>query len=392
MAQRNLLMDNEKASQQSKPSFFLTENPHEAMPAHFNAGIMLLLFQYLGGDVIYYWLGDGETKPFSSEKRKHFTLFGKTADELVNPEASELGNLILDGSEEKARAAVKIAKEKPHLLRCLAESSDRLERRVKGVTPYQMTRMAGDVGLKVGDRGLMELLEEAGNLTDQEIARQSEVTNSPEALAATASRNQRTQTLVELFGNKILHEKKEIEGKMDIQNYNNFQAFQARCVPHFQEYQAALMEMRKEVITLGLISDPAKLKNALEFLEKHIDAFGGWWSIAADVFVVNAFGTLQKESSSRDGHVIHAGIANLVDHGQVPPRTLSNPDGTSDFNSDSGLGGLFFKGIYRSISWQASVWPAPAGCPFGKLMSSKNNSLMRRQEAGTVPRMKCLIM
>lgn len=350
-------LSGDSKSEVKNDEFAIARKTQEALPVYFPPGIMLLFWEYLGKDVILCWPGNPEIKPFTSEQLKQFTLFGKTSDQLIDPEATELGNLILRGEEKEVVEVLRRVREKPHLLRCPASSRDPLDRNVIG-TPLQIAAMAGDVGLIKGDRGLVEQLIEAGNLTHDEVVNQLEVVTSFEAKLTTESRNKQTQHLVEKFADDIIRE-------IDIRGINryldmskdNLKIFHQNCDPHFQRFKKALIELRKEVIKIGLISDPTKLKNAVEWFENNTFRFGGKKSIGATVFFIYCFGTLQGESSSRDAQVIHADLNNLVKEMKIPSRHLQNPDGTSNFfNSHSRLGVTFYYGYRYKIKL---IWARP---------------------------------
>jgi len=66
--------------------------------------------------------------------------------------------------------------------------------------------------------------------------------------------------------------------------------------------------------------------------------------------------------SSRDAQVIRAGIANLIGHGTIPPRILSNPDSSSYFfDARSDLGVQFYLGVHGELERWATGFRAKAG-------------------------------
>jgi len=119
--------------------------------------------------------------------------------------------------------------------------------------------------------------------------------------------------------------------------------------------------------------------------DKHVitnlDRFGGWWTIASDVFWVNGFGQLQPKLSERGKDVVHHGIVPVVDRKEIPVRGARSPEGVSKVNSSSGCGRSFFLGGYgrreacgRGI---VRVRASRRASLLGKLMSSKNNSIAK---------------
>jgi len=372
--------------------------PGEVMTAHFTDGLPQIVLDALGGDIdipphilsAALNKDDSKTEEKHATKQERFTLFGRSVLELMHSEATDVGNLILNGEAKEIETAVDRIRQKPHLLRYKILAKDRLGRPVHG-TPLQIAAIAGDVDLKADikeekDRGAVErLIIAAGHLSQEEqeeIDQQLEVVIGNEAQDKNDARNKKIVDRLIQFGEDIIRKGQEYKGDKKYTD-KNFQTFQASCQSLIDKFEEDLQLTTKAVITSGQVFDPKILQTVAEWFETNAKRFGGWWTLQSDVFDVNGFGTLQRLLSARDAHVVRAGIGRLVDNGIVPPRQLANADGSSHFNTDSRLGRDFSLDYYGRPARAAC-----AGCArLGKLMSNKNSSFSKITQRG-LPKQK----
>lgn len=261
------------------------------------------------------------------------TLFGETYLNMQQTEEmTRLGKMVLSGEENDVETVLTEVKKNPALLDIVITVKDPLGTPVTG-TLLQLAAMAGDVDLRDGikkekDRGLVERLVDAGNLSKERVAKDLACITSKEAQDANDKRVERYLTIIKKFGNSLC------EGKI-----TNDEAI--------VQLEKELLEERSKAVNAGFIFDPRILHDTAKWFEENINRFGGWWSPQSDVFWVNGFGKLQNLLSSRDAQVARAGIGNEVDEGEMPERSLKNPSGDSHFyNASSRLGRDFYLGYY----------------------------------------------
>ncbi|HSW71633.1 MAG TPA: hypothetical protein VLH77_06640 [Gammaproteobacteria bacterium] len=375
-----LLSTSSKAALPSEP--FISHDPDaeaegEVMTsAHFTRGLPEIVLGYVGDDVNTNWLGDSdsaddETKPFSIEERKKFMLFGAKSEYFISKQAA---TLILRGEKEDIEKALALVKQNPHIVHCVTRAFDPLQRSVKG-TLIQIAAMAGDVGLKPGivkgeEQGAVESLIAVAGLSRDEVAEQLKVLTSEEAIRENEARNQQILKAIKRFGEGII----ALESKGD----DSLEQFQAKCQPLIDQLEKDLRPDANRVLISGYIFDPMILKETLDWYDTNFNRFSDWSQ--RDVFIINGYGKLQAQLSSRDAQVVRDGIGPAVDRGKIPPRTLNNADGSSYFyNPQSRLGIDFFVGYYGGGAGRAGgdVRRRPGGRRVGKLMSNKNSSLAR---------------
>jgi hypothetical protein len=397
-SQTNLQVKKEHSSPEvvapssKKPKFVhRQELINEAMPVYFPPGLPEISLDYLVGDI------DPTSEDKKTEKcyvhESAVTLFGRSFSDLMHPDAALVANLILRGEEKDVKEALTLIKKNPDLLRYHTLATDPLGRQIKG-TPLQIAAIAGDMDLKEGiqdekDRGMVERLIAASNLSKEEVANQLECITSIKAKQINEKRNQRILSAIIRFGEAI------IESKAD---NKSFETYQAHCKPLIDQLEKDLQPDSKDVVNKGYVFDPKILHDAMKWFEDNVKRFGGWWSNKSDVFWVNGIGKLQSRLSSRDAQVIRAGIGDLVDNERLPARTLNNSDGLSYFfNTTSRLGKDFYLGYYvDACCWACRADAAPGpGLPAGlwKLMSSKNSSITKLMQCpGSSNDRTCLIM
>jgi hypothetical protein len=293
---------------------------------HFSAGVPDLILEYLDGDIhpitssaATAMPAQQDVKLSSTQQYEQFKLFGQNLTSLVGKEAALAANLILRGEEKDVEDALALIKQKPILLHCPTEAVDPLKRRVKG-TPLQIAAMAGDVNLKLEipdekDRGMVERLIAAGNLSKEEVTEQLQCITSDDAQRKNAARNQRVLAAIEKFGTGI--------GEIKADKNMNFVAFKE--LPEYTalvaQFEADLQPDTKEIITSGYIFDPKVLQQAIKWFEDNVDKhFGDWLSSKTQGFWVNGVAKLQRKLSSRDVQIIKAGIDRLIDDGVLPAR------------------------------------------------------------------------
>lgn len=324
---------------------------------HFPKGLPVIVLDYLDGDVNPFVSSDKKAIP--AEARQHLMLFGRKHHELISTDVSKVAELILKGEEKEIEEVLKLVKQNPSLLYRQAKAKDPLGREVQG-TPLQIAAMAGDVDLKAEikeekDRGAVERLITAANLSPEEVREQLTVITSEEAKQKNAARNKRVVDTIKKFGESIIEKAKEYKG-------DNFKEFQTQCQSVIDQLENDLKAGMNEVITSGYIFDPKILQEAAEWFEENVGRFGGWWSNQSDVFWANGFGKLQSKLSSRDAQVIRAGIGNLVDDGKIPARTLNNSNSVSFFfTSAPRLGVDFYLGRVGGLCGSR------AGVPCGRI-------------------------
>src|SRR5262249_25518443 len=124
--------------------------------------------------------------------------------------ASDLGNLILRAEEKDVNDALALAGKDRKLLLLPCTATDLQGRTILKRTPLQIAAMAGDFDLKnrvkeEKNRGLVERLQLAGQLSDEEVAEQlREVLTSKEAIAENEKRNQRIFAAIKAFGEDLI--------------------------------------------------------------------------------------------------------------------------------------------------------------------------------------------
>src|SRR3990167_5509031 len=311
--------ENEKtsvAAAHSKFPDYEEKAPGEAMSSsdvHIPAVLPPIILKYLNADLDVTCQGE-----FSSEERHQFTLFGRTANELLkNAKLSPEANLILRGEEKEVERVLALVKKNPHLLEGCVVGKDPRGRLCAG-TLLQIASLAGDVDLQEGiqeekKRGLVERLAAVGQLAPEKVKEQLAVITSRKAIAENEKRNKRVLDAIKAFGEGILLKAREYKG-------NNVAEFQTLCQSVIDQLEKELTPNPNEVITLGYAFDLKILQQAAEWFAKNVSRFGGWRSIQSNVFWVNGFGLLQSNVSSRDAQVIRNGIGILVDDKIIPPR------------------------------------------------------------------------
>ena len=214
--------------------------------------------------------------------------------------------------------------------------------------------MAGDVNIRELNeeeknyRGIVELLQEAGELSNDDVAKQLHpVLFSEEAIQANAARNKRILDAVKQFGESILQAgvaEEPAQWSAEV-----LQAAQVKCRSAIDAFRGTLQATLNDVIASGYVFDTSILHQAMTWFEQknNLDRFGGWWTLVSDIFWVNGIGSLQCVASSRDAQVCRKGIGYVVDERSLPARDLKSEDGTSLFSlTPSRLGQDFFLGYY----------------------------------------------
>ena len=337
-------------------------------------------------------------------KAPRASFFGKNLGVILHQAAND----ILNGNQAKVDRVVALVKNNPSYLLSPTEGRDRLGRRVQG-TLLQIAAMAGDVNLRElkeeekQHRGIVELLQEAGNLSKDNVAKQLHpVLFSEEAIKANEARNKRIQAAVEHFAEGIFQA--EIAKEPAEWSVELFQAAQKKCALAINTFRATLQTTLNDVIVSGYVFDTSILHQAMTWFEQknNLDRFGGWITLASDVFWVNGIGSLQCALSSRDAQVCHRGIIDVAQDRILPPRDfktkyassfsssfVSYRPGLDSFISSHGFG--FSMRQYETLREQATYgrWFATLA---GQLISSKNSSaakFMQRQDKKSASR--CII-
>jgi hypothetical protein len=262
----------------------------------------------------------------------------------------QAADAVLKGDQASVDYVIKLVNEKRVPLTLSTKGQNAREQWVEG-TLLQIAAMAGDVNLrkktaKEKDHGLVELLAEAGKLSQEEVANQIHaVLFTEEAQQKNKERKQLVIDALVAFANNIIAANLPASWN----TIEEFKAAQAKSQPYIDTFRKALLPDPNEVITSGYIFDPDILVKTAEWFEnkENIERLGGWWSLKSDLFWVNGFGSLQGATSARDAQVIREGIGNVVDDKNLPPRTLKNSDGSSYFfDAASRLGWDFFVGYF----------------------------------------------
>ncbi len=371
-----LLSTSSKAALPSEP--FISHDPDAAgevmRSAQFTQGLPEIVLGYVGDDVNTNWLGhpDDETKPFSLAERQNFTLFGVKIEYFFRKLAKQAATLILRGEKEDIKKALALVKQNPHLVHCITRAFDPLQRPVEG-TLLQIAAMAGDVDLRMRikkeeERGAVERLIAAAGLSRDEVAEQLKVVTSEEAIRGNEARNQQILETIKRFGEGII----ALESKDD----DSLEQFQAKCQPLIDQLEKDLRPDANRVLISGYIFDPMILRETLDWYDTNFDRFSDWNQ--RDVFIINGYGKLQAQLSSRDAQVVRDGIGPAMEKGKISPRTLNNTDGSSYFyNPQSRLGIDFFVGYSGLRARRACTRLRFYRGEAGKLMSNKNSSLAR---------------
>ena len=322
-----------------------------------------------------------EEKPSNStvENKLHYkpasaSFFSKNISVILHQAAND----ILDGSQAEVDRVVALVKNNPSYLSSPTEGRDRLGRRVQG-TLLQIAAMAGDVNLRElkeeekQHRGIVELLQEAGNLLNDDVAKQLHpVLFSEAAIKANEARNEYILTALKQFAESILQ---TVEFEQ-----SSTQALLVglkKCELAINTFRATLQSTFNDVVMSGYVFDTRILHQAMAWFEQknNLDRFGGWWTLATDIFWVNVIGTLQCIASSRDAQVYRKGMSFIVDGHQMPERSLENAFGYSFLLSTSDLGVYVFLGGIGKLAWRGGM---DTGCRQLKiLMSSKNSSVAK---------------
>lgn len=320
----------------------------EVMPAWWSSKSIRVLdniiIDYLGGDLDLNWRGSAadKTKPFSNKERRQFRLMDRCVRELMNhPKATKVANLGLSGEAEEIDEAEEIIKADPSVMHYRVLAHDRLDRHALG-RPFEVMLIGGDVDIKpdlkeIKHRGAAERFALAGKLSKQQIEEQDQVLTSDEAKDTDAIRSSRTIDIMKKFGKDVLAVRpKDVE----------FKKFQGtHCKTLIDDLETDLLrDAKEEVVMMGKLFDGplilGKVETWYDENEKYFNLNQDW------VFGSNGYGTIQFILSARDGHVERPGFGRFVD-GEMPPRTLKNPDGTSHFGRPSSrLGRDFYIGYY----------------------------------------------
>lgn len=330
---------------------------------------------------------DNELKPIETVNKKknifkqyeQFKLFGRGLPYFINCEwLPSAANAILLGEENGIKIVLTIIEANPLLLRISTEGIDPLKRTVKG-TLLQIAAMAGDVNLNPGihdekELGLVERLQIAGKLSNEEVRDQLEVITGCEAKQENEKRNQLVIMAMDKFMNRILQ----------VKTYENedFKKFKMRCKPFVVQLEKDLQFITNLKITSGYIFDPEVICKVAQEFESKVKSFGGWFSVHTGVFRVSGFGMLQKYLSVRDAEVAEIGMINYIEKHQIPPREL-NP---GRYDCSSGLGyDYYFDYDGNRNTAQKCQLVAPTNTQemrvFATLVVNKNNSIAKFMES-----------
>lgn len=325
----------------------------EIMRKHFFPGFPEILLEYLGSDIAPTSIHDKKTKKLSDIEYP-LTFFGKRFEELMDADAALIANLLLRAEENGIEIAVAVIKNNPDLLRVHTMVFDQKKRCIKG-TLLQIAAMAGDMDLVDGivdekDQGVVRRLIQAGDLSRSEIIEQLKCITSEDAQQKNKERNERILNAIIKFAKGIIYEAKRCSDM-------RLPVFQAHCQAHIAELEKDLDSDPSEIITAGFIFDPKALYFVAEWFKNHIKDFDDWYSVVSDVFWINGWGKLQDQLSSRDAHIIRAGIANIFD-GVIPSRSMDISDDACDdlFNTSSCLGVDYCLGCYGTrLRWAIAL-------------------------------------
>ena len=363
--------------------------------------------QYFHDDasgIIQKYIG-GDFRLPSPKKYQHYFLFGKNTEMLLDKKASELAQRLICAEEEEAVWILKIIEDKPYLANCY----------VKVLTPQgqpvwgsflQFFAMLGDVDVHPNlqndrDRGMVERIKKAANLSDDIVAEQlAEVITSEKAVKANQKRNKHVLDAIKVFGNAIIQRAKECQFQgVDGFHYVNanadlFQYFPAFCKEPINALINTLKPNPNEAITAGLVSDLSVLYQAIKWFQENLKRFGGWGSTVSYIFWENGISKLQAKAMPADARVILRGIGNW-DRGETAPRLRKSAKGFNNFYSvDSGLGSKFYPYYGCGRRW-ATREARPGAREIEKLVSIKNTSfkkLMRQPDLHHESTNCCLVM
>lgn len=310
--------DSEQPQPKTTAWGFTSYNPEtktEAVPNTFflPPGVTDIALGFVGNDF--------QNQP-STSTQPQITFFGTPFLDMLHTEATQLGNMILQGEDKNIEIVLASIRQNPSLLNAIVTAKDPNGTLVTG-TLLQIAAMAGDVNLKpkIEDetqRGLVERLAEAGGLSKDEVAKALECVNSQPAIQANEARVARYLAIIEKFGTSLC------DGE-------NITATLA-------QFEKDLDEERKKPVSSGLILDPIILHHMLQWVDDNTYRFEALSDNKCDAFF-KGLGKLQSKLPARFAQLTRVGLSNLVHHEVIPPRTLNNSDNTSDFyNSNSRLG------------------------------------------------------
>lgn len=325
----------------------------EVMPKYLFPGFPNLVLNCLGSDIAPTALLDEKTKKIPNVKYP-LKFFGKRFQDLMDPDAAFVANLLIRGEENDIKMALSLIKINPDLLRTHTIVFDQQKRCIKG-TPLQIAAMAGDVDLiedipDEEDCGLVRRLIEAGDLSKNEVIEQLKCVASEEAQQKNNERNKRILNAIIKFGKAIISEANAFKDMRLL-------GFQAHCQTQIAELEKDLEPDPNDIITSGFIFDTKVLYLAAEWFKNNIKDFGDWYSVQSDVFWINGWGKLQDKLSSRDAQIVRAGIA-AVFAGVIPARSMDIRDDAPSclYHSSSSLGVDYCLGSYGTrMSWAVAL-------------------------------------
>jgi len=336
---KRLSSSEDVALSSKKIRFSYPEDKEEAMPIRFYDQVPHLILGYLDGDICPITM-ESKTKA-RTQQYAQFKLFGCGLRKIMKKDdISSLAKLILHGEEKEIEEVLEIVKKKPILLHIETEANDLLGRPVRG-TLLKIAVMAGDVDLwsdiqDEKERGIVERLIAAGNLSREEVADQLQCLTSKKAIKENEKRNQRILAFIKRFGKGIIKKKAS--------QYTSFESYQIRCKSLIDQLEKNLQPDTKAVITEGYVFDPKILYMAAKWYEENVVRFGGCedW-VQKETFWLG-IGKLQSLLSSRDAQVARAGIGDMVDKKTIPKRTLNNSE-----RSSLQLGVDFYLGYHGEV-------------------------------------------
>lgn len=212
-----------------------------------------------------------------------------------------MATFILRGEENDVEKVLAEVKDNPALLDEIVTGVDPCGTPVRG-NLLQIALMARDIDLTLHitnekERGLVERLIEVGGLSQERVAKDLECILSPEAKKENQERTQRYLAIVKTFGNFIYLN----EGKILIIQYA------------IDRFNKDIESERSKLVYAGLIFDTKILIEAAKWIAENC---------LTPITAVNGIALLQKMLSSRDAHVMYAGILYLSFQNEFPERII----------------------------------------------------------------------
>lgn len=269
--------------------------------------------------------------------------------------AIQVGHLFVHGGEDEVTQGLALVEQNSKILDCKVVIKDRKKRQLKGylisiAAMIDETRLSTHMLLTIDEidpkkTGIVNQLIEINHrkkcLLPATILEHLQVVLSPEAKKINMERTEKFLNAVIKFG----------EGLQNLKDPSQLEMTSVCLKSLISEYEQKLETIIGEIYTAGFLFDLNILLSTIKWFIENEDTFGNsqykksyeeteveidplFWK-RTSLFWVIGFGKLQDLMSSRDVHFL------LHGHSEEPPRSIQNKDGTSYFDSNSGLGSTY---------------------------------------------------